>query len=91
MFCYTELLSNKPCIQSCTEQLVALHLHFHHTDKQSRHLSLRKALLSSLKTALSSGRTVLCVLLHVHMHIHVITINFSSQICVLVHSIKPVV
>ncbi|CAI8025268.1 Cytosolic carboxypeptidase 1, partial [Geodia barretti] len=56
----TPLLKQKTLVsrgwgQSCVGQLVALHKHCHLTDRQSRHLPLRRSLLLSLKAATSSA------------------------------------
>ena len=58
-----ESLCSRPSAQNCVAQLVSLHQHCHLTDKQARHLKLRRAILTGLKAATSSG-TVSCVCTH---------------------------
>lgn len=62
----TESLTSKPSAQNCTCQLLSLHQHLHQTDKQCRHLPLRRAILACLKMAIGSGKVMLILAANIY-------------------------
>jgi len=53
--CLVESTASKPAAQICVRQLLSLHEHLHHVDKQCRHIALRRAALTAVKVAVSTG------------------------------------